>query len=694
MLNRRDVLRVSTAAAVGSGWATRLFAQAGATMTPLNRYGRMMQDYYDGLIRERMEARAKTLASLKTRADAEGYVRGIQEKIRQSFGPLPEKTPLKPRITGIVDRDTYTIEKVVFESRPEFFVTANLYIPKGRKFPLPGVVGSCGHSTNGKAAEAYQSFSQGLARQGYVVLIFDPIGQGERLQYPNEDLTKSRYGAGVSEHLHGGNQQFLVGDFLGTWRAWDGIRALDYLLTRSEVDPKHVGITGNSGGGTLTMWLSGLEQRWTMAAPSCAVTSFYRNFQNELPTDTEQCPPLALALELDHGDFMAALAPKPVILMGQEKDFFDARGTEETYHQLKPLWKLLGAEDNLALHVGPDPHGYTQANREGMYGFFNRVTGIAEGSREPKLTIETDETLQVLPRGQVAEIPSRTIFDFTREKSQALAAERARQPGASLDGEALANALRSLLKLPTEIPVPEYRIPRPATGRKYPSPSATQYAIAVEPGVEAIVTRLTPGSHVSRPTRGADRCVLYVAHQSSDLDLREQAWLLPWAEQYKDVPFFACDVRGTGDSMPTTCGGANVFLSPYGNDYFYASNGLMLDRPYPGQRTLDVLSVLAWLEAQGHSEVHLIAMGWGAIPATFAAVLSPVVTQVTLKNALGSYQELAETEDYKWPLSGMVPGILSVCDLPDCYRVLQAKRLQQLDPWTARQTVVANTSGN
>ena len=194
--------------------------------------------------------------------------------------------------------------------------------PKNRKFPLPGVVGSCGHSNNGKAADAYQSFAQGLARMGYVVLIFDPIGQGERLQYGHVE-GKSRPRVGVGEHLHGGNQQFLVGEFLGSWRAWDGIRALDYLLTRPEVDPSHVGITGNSGGGTMTTWLCGVESRWTMAAPSCFVTTFRRNLENELPADTEQCPPMALALNLDHSDFLAAMAPKPVAILAKERDFFE-----------------------------------------------------------------------------------------------------------------------------------------------------------------------------------------------------------------------------------------------------------------------------------------------------------------------------------------------------------------------------------
>ena len=186
-----DVLGLTLADWILAG---ELRASAGAqpaAIEALNRFPRMVQRYFVGRVRRAEQEGIKRMAALKTKADAENYVREVREKIRQSFGPFPQKTPLEPRVTGIVDRDTYRIEKVIFESRPGFLVTGNLYIPKGRKFPLPGVVGTCGHSTNGKAETAYQSFSQGLARMGYVVLIYDPIGQGERLQYPDEKL-KSR----------------------------------------------------------------------------------------------------------------------------------------------------------------------------------------------------------------------------------------------------------------------------------------------------------------------------------------------------------------------------------------------------------------------------------------------------------------------------------------------------------------------
>lgn len=644
---------------------------APALITPLNRFPRMVQEYFVEQVRRAEQAGEAARGALKIREDAERYVASVRKKILESFGPLPEKTPLEPRITGVVERDSYKIEKVIFQSRPGFLVTANLYIPKGRKFPLPAVVGTCGHSDNGKANVAYQSYAQGLARLGYIVLIFDPVGQGERLQYLGEK-GKSRVGVGVREHLYMGGQQSLVGEFLGAWFAWDGIRALDYLLTREEVDPKRVGVTGNSGGGTQTTWLCGLEPRWTMGAPSCFVTTFRRNMENELPADTEQCPPRALALGLDHSDFIAAMAPKPVILLGKEGDFFDVRGIQEAYARLKRLYGLLGAEENIGLFIGPGEHGYTIENREAMYRWFNHATGQEGPAAEPTLTMEEDKTLWCTPNGSVAELGSKTVFAFTREKSQQLGRSRPR-----VESGALAGVVAEALKLPPrQEGAPEYRILRPLTGRKYPKP-VTSYAIETEPGISALVYMLSEKQRLSRPPQGPGRAVLYLANESSDAELREDPLLAELIKTERGADILTCDVRGLGESKPDTCG-TDTFHNPYGSDYFYTVHALMLDRPYVGQRTHDALRVLDWLKSIGREEVHLVGNGAGTLPAIFAALLSPLVVQVTLKNAPASYAELAESEDYAWPVSALLPGVLTRFDLPECYQALAAKKLTRI----------------
>ena len=177
-LSRREVFQRLGLAAWTAGATTLTWPVIGSAQDakpasnpaspPLNRFSRVVQDWFVDQVRSIEERIIAEQAALKTKADAEAYVRKVQEKIRKCFGPEPERTPLNPRITRVVEREQYRIENVIFESRPGFLVTANLYVPKNRKGPLPGVVGSCGHSANGKAADAYQSFAQTLAKLGYV----------------------------------------------------------------------------------------------------------------------------------------------------------------------------------------------------------------------------------------------------------------------------------------------------------------------------------------------------------------------------------------------------------------------------------------------------------------------------------------------------------------------------------------------
>ena len=285
----------------------------------------MVHEYYVRRLREIMGQRRQRIAGLRTRADAEAYVRHVRRAVEKSFGLLPKRTSLCPSVTGRDSYAHYDMEKVVFESRPSFLVTGNLYLPKtastGEK--CPAVLGLCGHSLEGKASEIYQSFSQGLAVKGFVVFTIDPISQGERRQfYPKDGGPRPGL---CHAHNFMGNQMVLVDDFFGTWRVWDAIRALDYLLSRPEVDRSRVGVTGNSGGGTLSTYLTALDSRLTMAAPSCYICSYVANMENELPSDAEQNPPGILAAGLDQADLLLCHAPRPTLILAQYNDYFDER---------------------------------------------------------------------------------------------------------------------------------------------------------------------------------------------------------------------------------------------------------------------------------------------------------------------------------------------------------------------------------
>ncbi len=653
-------------------------------METLNRFPQMQQEYLMRRLREIEAAADARKFSMRTRKDALAYQADLRKKLRKVFGPLPRKTALNPVVTGEIEREAYRIEKVLFESRPGFPVTALLYLPKGRQFPLPGVVAPCGHSGNGKAEVAYQSYCQGLATKGYVVLQYDPLSQGERIQYPDGKGGSVMAGC-CAEHNHMGRQQLLNGEFFGTWRVWDGIRACDYLLSRPEVDPTHLGLTGNSGGGTLTTLILANDQRFTMAGPGCYVTTWRRNGAPEPPAAAAPQPPSALQLGLDSADLYGLHAPRPRLLLTQELDYFDQRGSLEAFARLKHLYKLLGAEDNVAMFTGPDHHGYRQPLREAMYGFFNRACGKGrEGAAEPESTVEPDEDLWVTKSGQVSDMGVKRVFDFTREQALALAEKRGK-----VTGEALVKAVGRALNLPRREGVPEYRILRQLGRREgYPRPFATNFVVETEPGIQAVVYKLEDDALASRPPRGRE-AVLYIPHVSSDEDLRGDALV---AKLNAAAPaFFAADVRGIGESRPNTCG-VNQYFNIYGSDYFYASFDLMLGEPTVGRRVHDILRVLDWMGDYGYQRVHLAARGWGSIPATFVALLDARVKQLTLKNAPIAFTQWATEEFMNWPLSSVVPWALKSFDLPDCYRALGRKKLRIVEPWNAQMEPMAKKS--
>ncbi|MEN6400372.1 MAG: prolyl oligopeptidase family serine peptidase [Armatimonadia bacterium] len=646
-------------------------------MEPLNRFPTMMQDNLMARVRATELVASELKAGLRTKKDALEYLEQTRAKIQKIFGPRPRKVPFNARITGGFEREHYRVENIIFDTRPNFPVTANLYIPKNRPLPAPCVLGVCGHSFEGKACEPYQAFCQGLATKGYVVLIFDPIGQGERLQFP-DGKGGSRFCGTVGDHIQIGNAQALLGEWFGNWRVWDGVRALDYLLSRPEADPTHVGLTGNSGGGTMTTWLMAADSRFTMAGPGCYVTTWRRNLENEIPADSEQNPPEALKGLLDVDDFLAMQAPKPLILLTEEYDAFDIRGSEEVYARLKHLYKLLGAEENVQIVTGPHGHGYQLELREGMNAFFNKkCRKQKEGGKEPERVAEAEELLHATKSGQVWELEADNVPAFSRRKAEELAAKRK-----TLKGEELKKALGKLLTLPARpAEAPDYRtLIYGAKDRGYVG-KQTVYSVWTAPQTQAVLTCLDEQSWMCRLPEGKET-TLYVPHLSADEDLREEPLARDLAGKGR---LFAMDVRGRGDTAPNACGGN--YLAAYGSDFFHTYFHQMYGESYLGQRTYDVLRVLDLLGSRGYKKVHLVGRGYGSLPALFAAVLDDRVKQVTLKNAPLSYMEIIQDEDYKWPLSSMLWGVLTKLDLPDCYRAL-GKKLALVEPWTSRCEVM------
>lgn len=325
------------------------------------------------------------------------------------------------------------------------------------------------------------------------------------------------------------------------------------------------------------------------------------------------------------------------------------------------------------------------AARLAMYRTFCEAAGLPLPDAEPEITLERDEDLWCTPQGQVAPLGSKPIHAFTAEKVRSLLGGRKRPEGEPLQA-AVMESLRLYEAFARVTPAgqtakaPAFRILRPYGGRGYPRPHATAYAIETEPGIFAVTCRLGEKPLYAPPPRSGQPAILYVSHRSADAELRSEPLLKEVAAEAPDATVYACDVRGIGESRPVAAE-ENSFLSAYGSDYMHAAYSLMLGRPVLGMRTFDVLRVLGWVHSFGHPSVHLVARGWGAVPAAFAALLSPGVDRISLKNSLTSYRDVATSAEYSWPLALLPPGFLTRLDLPDCYAELEARHLRLIDPW-------------
>ncbi|MCD6518773.1 MAG: acetylxylan esterase [Anaerolineae bacterium] len=627
-------------------------------------YGHMVLDYYVERLRKRHAERREKLFRL-SREEALVYRDQVRQSIMQAFAPLPQKTPLNARVVGEVERPRFRIEKVLFESRPGCLVTANLYLPQKLDGPAPAVLGACGHSPDGKACDLYQAFAQRLAMAGFVVLVYDPFNQGERDQYALLTARDS-VAACTSAHNMMGKQLELLGEFFGMWRAWDGIRALDYLLSRPEVDPSRVGITGNSGGGTMTTWLWALDERFTMAAPGCFITTFLHNLENELPADCEQCPPGVLKAGLEMADFLIARAPAPVILLGQHYDFFDRRGYWEACEEVRHFYRLLGApEENVACFCGPHAHGYYRENQEAMVRFFARHAGLGEvevGEAEPLPA----ELLNATPSGNVVEAGAKPIYLFISEKAEELA--RRRRP---LPEEELRAKLSELLQLPSREGVPHHRNLRPIHTETY---TFARYAVETEDGIRALLRKKMDHPEWAHSLDVEEEVHLYLPHLASEEDLANDPLALSLQEKY---PLYALDVRGLGESIPDEEG---PFWQPYGMDYMFHAYGLMFGESYLGRRVFDVLRTLDLLAHEGAQKFYLYGRGQGGLLALFTALLDERVQAVTLKNTPRSYKEWASVPLVDWPAANFLWGVLHHFDLEDCLRAL-GDRVTFIEPW-------------
>jgi dienelactone hydrolase len=310
----------------------------------------LLADYFR---RETAQLSTACLADIRSLEDwtarRDRYRRQLYEML--GLAPLPPRTPLKPVVTGTLDHPQFTVEKLHFQSRPGLYVTANLYIPKGLTQPAPAILYVCGHAgikkdgvSYGNKAK-YQHHPIWLARHGFVALIVDTLELGEIAGEHHGTYSKGMWWWNARGYTPAGVE------------AWNGIRAIDYLQSRKEVDPQRIGVTGRSGGGATSWWLAALDERVQAAVPVAGITDLQNHVVEGCVEGHCDCMYMVNTYRWDYAQVAALAAPRPLLFSNTDSDgIFPLDGVERIHNLLRPIYKLHGADKSLGLQISPGPH--------------------------------------------------------------------------------------------------------------------------------------------------------------------------------------------------------------------------------------------------------------------------------------------------------------------------------------------------
>ncbi len=658
--------------------------------------GDTQRDFWNDLPRyvtaQMNEARARRLAELqamRTEADVRARIEKVRSKVWSLIGGQFEKTPLKPKIVGTIDRSDYRIEKVIFESRPEVFVTANFYIPKRHKPPYPGIIVPLGHSSNGKSFYYYQYVCQSLARKGYAVLPFDPFGQGERLQFLDPRTGKGLYGP-TGEHDQAGRPMLLFGSQFEQYRTWDGIRAVDYLLSRPEVDPERIGCTGQSGGGTMTMWLAALDPRIKVSAAA--------DGQNENLAGPNYAPPGAvddaeqnivgsLPEGIDRGDLFLAAAPRPLLIMYSRTDPgltyspTYVEGTREIYGEALAGYKLMGAADKVKLFGSPLPHAFDFFNRRATYEWFNRWLGNPEwGTEDAPYDDSPPGTLHCTSTGQVlTSLGGRSVIDLNTDRMRQVAPKNIPARARAQD------TLRKLLGLPAGRTPLSPRII--SSNRWMEDITVDEFEFYSEPHV-----RVTGWFFAPAKGGPAFPTVVIVPENGKNHLLYETSGVRQLVE--KGFAVCAIDLRGLGVSTPRYPSAGPLFYEDVPLHERYAWTCFSLGKPLLGQRVWDFLRCLDYLESRPDvDQGRILGLGerGGALAVLLSAVLDDRLHSVLFDRPIATYRSIVESKAYSLDLTWFLFDVLKHFDLPDLTALLAPRPCWLLNATNAQGEALAES---
>jgi hypothetical protein len=619
--------------------------------------------------------------SFQSISDFENYRDRVKASLLESIGGLPqEKTSLNARVTGTIDESTFTIEKVLFESLPGYLVSALCYIPKRIATNAPAVLFLCGHSGNGKAYPQYQKVCRDLVANGFVVLAIDPIGQGERLQYLKDG--EDTQGSCTVEHTHAGFQFLLQGGSVARHFIWDGIRAVDYLCERPEVDNERIGVTGNSGGGTQTSLLMLCEPRLAAAVPGTFITSLEEMMLAGFPQDMEQIVYKAMERGPDHDDFLTGIAPRPALLGAVSYDSFPIEGAIRTYKNAQKIYQLYNQPENIGLVNDPSPHCYSDGLRQAAVNWFKQHLK----NEPPDFVTANPDTLEaaelnVTSSGNVLQDypESRSIFDLIQDFSRKNTPPQIRTP------EQIREQLTQILGVDQAGDRNAEIHPR-ITPIEHDGYKGERIWFFSAP-------RIMVGGVLFFPQNANTKVLstVIVTFENGTADLPENMETIEvLLQQGKAVYVF--DPRGIGAVSPRAVSAYGDSHAVFNSEYKMGSDAAMLGISTVGLRVFDILRAFDYLQSRddiGNIELH--GSGHAATWSYLAAALEEKFSGVTCKDMLLSYKQLCQTKFYnheRFNLQIMAWGLLQCGDLGDFLLCVTPRPVKLISPRDSENKMV------
>jgi dienelactone hydrolase len=616
-----------------------------------------MVSYLDSLAEPPLAARAAAVKALPSRSAAERRQGDVRKKIMALIGGLPDRSaPLNARITGSHESGGLRIETVVFDSLPGYRVTADLFLPAG-KGPFPAVIVSPGHGPTGKASN-YQ-FAVNFARAGFVVLSYDIVGEGERMEHFDAELNASRLERPTAEHSLAAYQAMLVGQPVVRFFINDAMRGIDYLESRPEVDRDRIGAFGCSGGGAVTAYVAALDPRLKATASACFVTTMHHLLTTIGPQEGEQSTPGFTAAGLDLADWVELAAPKPYAIVSTTEDMFPFAGAREAHDEALHFWGLFGAADKLQWITGPGGHGNLGPIASEIVGFF--VANLQGGGAKPEIVAARPgrpEDILATPTGQlITSIGTETIQTLAKTR----AAEAAAKPALVKNKKDLA-ALRQDIRLVTR---------------------ASAQPGSKPPAAEIVKTESRNGSRVEtihfRPAQGP----------AFDATLATPEGRVKGRMLYLDrTPAAPARIDGlvkTGWQVlalvPAIGNSEDSKAAVLGDFTLLALRAMLVDRTVTGLRIDQALAAADWLMARSKTgPLAIYGVGTLAPVALHTAVLDARFTLVVTNGALAAYRLAVEAPITRNLPEIALPGVLLHYDLPDLVTALAPRRVVMIDP--------------